>query len=162
MTFQQGDWVRHPKCPDWGIGEVLGQDGDTVRVLFQQKGEKKLNTQYVNLEAVEAPVDSRNQCPGIHARRTVEMGKLEVLCSQFHDEMKDNREGSDDGKMGLNVIQDMKGNGDLSRATRQQLFAWCHTEGSVFQRGVDMAQKICREVYGRVPTKDEVKISDSR
>ena len=153
--------MRHPKCPDWGIGEVLGQDGDTVRVRFQQKGEKKLKTQYVSLEVVEAPVDSRNQRPGIHARRTVEMGKLEVLCSQFHEDMKDNRAGVDDGKMGLNVIHDMKRNGDLSRATRQQLFAWCHTEGSVFQRGVDPAQQICREVYGRIPTKDEVKNSGS-
>jgi hypothetical protein len=156
MTFQQGQWVRHPVRPDWGIGEVLGQEGEAVRVFFQQAGEKKLNTQFVSLEVVEAPADLSNQRPGINARPTVDMRKLEGLCLQFHEEMKDNRRGYDDGGMGLNVLRDMSERGGLTRATRQQLFAWCHTEGSVFQRGVDLAQQICREVYGRVPTSGEV------
>ena len=161
MTYQQGQWVRHPKCPDWGIGEVLGQDGDTVSVLFQQIGLKKLNTQHVSLEVVNAPADLRNQRPGIHALANVDMRKLEVLCLRFHEDMKDNRKGYDDGGMGLNVLRDMKGIGDLTRDSRLQLFRWCQT-GGVFQRGVDLAQEICREVYGRVPTKEEIEISESR
>ncbi len=55
----------------------------------------------------------------------------------------------------------MRENGDLTRDTRLQLFQWCHT-GGAFQRGVDLAQEICREIYGRVPNKEEIEILESR
>ncbi len=86
--------MRHPKRPDWGIGEVLGQDGEKVRVLFQKGGLKKLNTQTVNLEVVTAPANLRDTHPGFHARPDVDMRKLEVLCLRFHEDMRDNRKGT--------------------------------------------------------------------
>jgi hypothetical protein len=157
VTLQQGQWVRHPKRPEWGIGKVLGQDGKTVHIFFEQVGKKDINTQYVDLEVAGAPAKVSYQGARIHVRPGVDMKKLEALCLLFHEEMKGNRKGFDDGGMGLHVLRDMKERGDLTGSTKRQLFAWCHTEGSVFQRGVDMAQQICREVYGRVPTKQEVR-----
>ena len=156
MTFQRGQFVRHPKCPDWGIGEVLSQEGDTVHVLFQQVGKKKLITRFVNLQLAEAEASFRIEWAGVRAQSNVDIGKLEAICLQFHEEMKDNRSNTDDGGMGLNVLHDMKERGDLTRTTRRQLLAWCHTEGPVYQQGVGLAQNICREIYGRVPTRGEV------
>lgn len=156
MTFQRGQWVRHPKCPDWGIGEVLSQEGETVHVHFGKEGMKKLNTQYVSLELAEMPAGSRNEKKGIATLPNVDMGRVEAFCLQFHEEMKDNRSNTDDGKMGLNVLRDMRERGNLSRSTKHQLLAWCHTEGNAYQRGVGLAQQICREVYGLVPTREEL------
>jgi len=156
VTFQRGQFVRHPKCPDWGIGEVRSQEGETVHVRFQQVGKKKLDTRFVNLQRVEAEAGFRIERAGVRAQSNVDMGKLEALCLQFHEEMKDNRSNTDDGGMGLNVLHEMKDRDDLTRTTRDQLLAWCHTEGPLYQEGVDLAQNICREIYGRVPTRDEV------
>lgn len=45
MKFRQGDRVRHPNKPDWGIGQVLDDsDGDDVRVFFVGVGEKSLSS----------------------------------------------------------------------------------------------------------------------
>ena len=72
--------------------------------------------------------------------------------------MKDKRPNSDDGRMGLNVLKDLNEFAYLTRRVQKQLFAWCHTEGSFYQTGVDLARQLCREVYGRVPTRDEINL----
>lgn len=155
-VFKRGQVVRHPNCSEWGSGEVLGQDGEKVRIFFEHAGEKKIDTKIVNLELVEGQSATPVPRSGVRAQPHVDMAKLEALCSQFHEDMKDNRPNSNDGKMGLNVLRDMQQMSDLSRTTRRQLLSWCHTEGSVYLRGVDQAQAICREVYGRVPTRAEM------
>jgi hypothetical protein len=146
--------VKHLKRPDWGLGRVLGQEGETVSIQFQNVGVKKLNTGFANLEIVDKLEELPDVRPGIHPRPGVDIQKLETLCKQFFEEMKDNRKSSNDGSMGLKVLREMGERGDLSDATRKQLLAWCHTEGSVYQRGVGLAQQICQEVYGRVPPRD--------
>jgi hypothetical protein len=158
MSLQGGQWVRHPKCPDWGIGQVLGQEGDVVRVIFHEQGEKKIDVRYVSLELVEAPSGPNAHQFRMRVRTPVSFERLETLCSQFHDEMKDNRLNSDDGKMALNVLRNMRATGELTQRTRKQLLAWCHTDGPLYRRGVELAQKICRELYGRIPTRHEVKL----
>ena len=56
MRFAQGDRVRHPNKPDWGIGQVLDDsDGDDVRVFFVGIGEKSLKLQYAHLALVHGP-----------------------------------------------------------------------------------------------------------
>ena len=151
VTFQRGQWVKHLKRPEWGMGEVLDQDGDTVRVVFEHEGEKKLDTRYVSLETAERPPDSHSVCDGLTVRPNVDIEKLTAACLLFHDEMKDNRANSDDGGMALQVLEDMKRKGHLTRSSARRLFAWCHTDGSVFQRGVDLARQICTLIFGRVP-----------
>ena len=35
MQYKKGDRVKHPKKPDWGIGQVLADStGGTVRIFF--------------------------------------------------------------------------------------------------------------------------------
>ena len=148
--------MKHPKCPEWGIGRVAGQEADIVRVIFQQLGKKKIDVRYVNLELVEAPPYPENYGFKIHALAGVNLERPEALCSSFHQEMRDNRRSTNDGRMALNVLDDFRTKGELTHATQQQLFAWCLTEGSAYQRGVDMAQQICREIYGQVATRQEV------
>ena len=88
-------------------------------------------------------------------RTALSLDKLETLCLRFHEEMKDNRPNSDDGKMALNVLRDIESMGELTQTTKQQLLAWCHTEGTLYRRGVNLAQNICQELYGRIPTREE-------
>jgi hypothetical protein len=150
VNFRQGQWIRHPKCPDWGVGEIVGVEPDAVRVVFESVGERKISTQFVALELVDPP-ENRDPWP-----LAVVNANLERLCTEFHELMKDNRPNSDDGGMGLNVLQDLKERGYLTKRVQKQLLAWCHTEGSVYQAGVDLARQICRQIYGRVPTRGEI------
>jgi hypothetical protein len=83
------------------------------------------------------------------------MRKLEPACHAFAGTMKGNRRNTNDGKMALNVLEDIKTGGKLKSKTRVQLLAWCHTNGGPYQRGVELAQAICLEVYGRIPAKEE-------
>lgn len=54
MTVAQGDKVRHPKMPDWGLGKVIEISPDgKARVFFLNVGEKLLGLKYVTLEKVE-------------------------------------------------------------------------------------------------------------
>jgi hypothetical protein len=49
----QGDRVRHPGVPEWGLGEVLDvPKGGEVRVFFVEAGEKTLALRHVTLEIV--------------------------------------------------------------------------------------------------------------
>jgi len=57
--------------------------------------------------------------------------------------------------MALNVLEDIKAFGDLTKETARQLFRWTQT-GASYTEGVDLAQQICRLIYGRVPTRAEI------
>jgi Protein of unknown function (DUF3553) len=160
MPFSRGQWVRHPKFPNWGIGRVLGQSGDTIQVLFQMVGEKKLSERIVVLELAEAPESPEAVKPKIRVLPGMAVQTIERLCREFHEEMKDNRSHTDDGRLGLRVIEDLRTRGQLSKGTLGQLLDWCETTGPVYQRGVDIARRICREIYGRLLSQDEVELSD--
>jgi Protein of unknown function (DUF3553) len=154
MPLKPGQFVRHPICPEWGIGKILGEEDEVVRVFFPLVGEKTLKLGFVELEVTEdmpAEVESGR----FTVRAGLDIKRLEALCNQFHEEMKDNRSNTNDGRMALNVLTDIKLRNMLSSDTRRQLLSWCHTDGSVFRRGVDLAQQICREVYGRIPARNE-------
>ena len=140
-VFETRQWVRNPRCPDWGIGEIVSIEHDAVRVLFES-GERKISTRVAELEIVEPPIRQN------HTLRTIVSAptdNLKSLCIAFHELMKDNRPNSDDGRMGLNVLKDLSELGYLTRRVQTQLFSWCHTEGTVYQSGVDLARQICRQ-----------------
>ncbi len=48
-----GALVRHPECPDWGIGQVQSVIGDRVTVNFEHRGKVVINAAVVELEVVE-------------------------------------------------------------------------------------------------------------
>lgn len=52
MPFPVGDRLKHPKKPDWGLGEVTASEGGYVTVYFVDAGEKKLSLKYVDLQLV--------------------------------------------------------------------------------------------------------------
>lgn len=48
-----GTLVRHPSCPDWGIGQIQSVVGPRVTVNFEHQGKVVLNLARVDLEIVE-------------------------------------------------------------------------------------------------------------
>ncbi len=52
---EPGQWVRHPDCPDWGLGQVQSVAGERVTVNFEHAGKRLVIVGVVTLEQVEAP-----------------------------------------------------------------------------------------------------------
>ncbi|MDO9499514.1 DUF3553 domain-containing protein [Falsiroseomonas sp.] len=46
--------VRHPDCPQWGVGQVQSVVGDRVTVNFENLGKVMIRTEHVAL----VPLDS--------------------------------------------------------------------------------------------------------
>ncbi|WPL17372.1 hypothetical protein Thiowin_02379 [Thiorhodovibrio winogradskyi] len=53
MDYQVGDRVKHPKKPEWGLGEIRAIDSSIVTIQFVEVGEKKLSLQYVDLQRIQ-------------------------------------------------------------------------------------------------------------
>jgi len=47
-----GTYVRHPACPEWGLGQVQSVVGQRVTVNFEQEGKVVINGARVLLEIV--------------------------------------------------------------------------------------------------------------
>lgn len=156
MALSKGQWVKNSKCPQWGAGQVLEDKGDTVRVLFAN-GEKTVSQKHAPLELIDSPPDASRPTFQLSRQAAINTEKIRLLCNEFHNEMKDNRAGFNDGGMALEVLHDLETRGYLTKETAKRLFAWCHTDLPVYMRGVDLAQRICVEIYNRVPNKDELR-----
>jgi hypothetical protein len=53
IKLSKGDWVFHPRMPDWGYGKILELIGDSKgRVFFLLAGEKKLSWEHAGLGLV--------------------------------------------------------------------------------------------------------------
>ncbi len=51
MTFlEPGQFVRHPACPDWGLGQVQSVLGARVTVTFEHAGKVLINADLVDLQ----------------------------------------------------------------------------------------------------------------
>lgn len=50
-----GALVRHPGCPDWGLGQVQSAIGNRVTVNFEHRGKQTINVDVVALETVPPP-----------------------------------------------------------------------------------------------------------
>jgi hypothetical protein len=54
LKLSKGDWVFHPRMPDWGYGKILELIGDHKgRVWFLLAGEKKMSWEHAGLGLVE-------------------------------------------------------------------------------------------------------------
>jgi hypothetical protein len=47
-----GALVRHPDCPDWGLGQVQSAIGNRVTVNFEHRGKQTINVDVVTLQVV--------------------------------------------------------------------------------------------------------------
>jgi hypothetical protein len=55
VKLSKGDWVFHPRMPDWGYGKILEMIGDNKgRVFFLLAGEKKLSWEHAGLGLVQS------------------------------------------------------------------------------------------------------------
>jgi hypothetical protein len=48
--FEPGAYVRHPKKPEWGLGQVQSAIGERVTVMFEHAGKMLINTTHVTLD----------------------------------------------------------------------------------------------------------------
>jgi hypothetical protein len=53
--FEPGVYVRHPKKPEWGLGQVQSAIGARVTVMFEHQGKVVINTVQVNLDRLDGP-----------------------------------------------------------------------------------------------------------
>ncbi|WP_114394614.1 DUF3553 domain-containing protein [Oleisolibacter albus] len=52
-TLVPGALVRHPDCPDWGIGQVQSVIGPRITVNFEHAGKLLINGAAVSLNVVD-------------------------------------------------------------------------------------------------------------
>jgi hypothetical protein len=53
--FEPGIYVRNPRQPDWGMGQVQSAIGEKVTVMFENAGKVVVNTATVTLDRVDDP-----------------------------------------------------------------------------------------------------------
>lgn len=86
MEFSQGDRVKHPARPEWGVGKVLDNSGGNLRIFFVGAGEKILKMGYVNLikldegEAIHPVLDNLKT---VKKDRGVKYRSLPLLIDNF-------------------------------------------------------------------------------
>ncbi len=58
--FEPGVYVRHPKRPEWGLGQVQSAIGERVTVMFEHAGKILINTAEVTLDWADTTPDGSN------------------------------------------------------------------------------------------------------
>ena len=53
--FEPGAYVRHPRQPEWGLGQVQSAIGSRVTVKFENAGKVVIDTDAVTLERADDP-----------------------------------------------------------------------------------------------------------
>lgn len=53
--LEPGMLVRHPACPDWGVGQVQSNIGGKITVNFPDAGKIVIDGEHVELEIVDTP-----------------------------------------------------------------------------------------------------------
>jgi hypothetical protein len=54
--YEPGEYVRNPRQPDWGLGQVQSAIGSRVTVMFANAGKVVVQTDSVVLERVDDPL----------------------------------------------------------------------------------------------------------
>jgi hypothetical protein len=85
----------------------------------------------------------------------MDIHEAEKQCRRFIAEMKDNRPNCDDAGMARGILADLSSRGMPTSKYRRRLTHWCHTEGSLYRRGVEIARKICVAIYGKVLPRED-------
>jgi transcription elongation factor GreA-like protein len=53
LFIEPGARVRHPTCPEWGVGQVQSVVSDRITVNFEDAGKVLINARVVTLELVD-------------------------------------------------------------------------------------------------------------
>jgi hypothetical protein len=53
LFIEPGAWVRHPACPEWGLGQVQSVIAERITVNFEDAGKRLINARLVSLELVD-------------------------------------------------------------------------------------------------------------
>ena len=151
MHYVVGQYVKHLGQPEWGVGEIVDLLGDEkLRVYSSQAKEyKSLSRKYAQLEIVDRASASS---PTIGRKINVE--RIVHLCDLFYSDMNANRPNCDDGGLALEIKKDLQSRGEITNRTKKRLLAWCHTDGNLYERGVEIARRICLTIYGCIPPRD--------
>lgn len=56
-TLEPGMLVRHPACPEWGLGQVQSRIGQRITVNFEHAGKVVIDGEHVTLRLVIGPED---------------------------------------------------------------------------------------------------------
>lgn len=83
-----------------------------------------------------------------------DLARARLECEKFIAMMENNRPNCDDAGVARRILEELNQYGDIKPATRYRLSTWCDTKGTLYQRGVPIAQEICRALYGRVLRRD--------
>ncbi len=51
--LEPGQFVRHPFCPEWGLGQIQSVVGSRVTVNFEHAGKVLINAELVGLEPAD-------------------------------------------------------------------------------------------------------------
>jgi hypothetical protein len=51
--LQPGDYVRHPRQPDWGLGQVQSIIGSRITVNFEHAGKLLIDGAVIDLQRVD-------------------------------------------------------------------------------------------------------------
>ena len=54
-NFSPGDFVRNPKRPEWGLGQIQSRVGHRITVNFENAGKVVIDGSVVELEPAEPP-----------------------------------------------------------------------------------------------------------
>ena len=76
-------------------------------------------------------------------------------CQRFIAAMADNRPNCDDAGVAKLILSDLDRRGEPNGKTRARLTHWCHTKGTVYQKGVPIAQAICLAIYGKILPRED-------
>lgn len=69
--------------------------------------------------------------------------------------MSGNRPNCDDAGIARAILADIELYGAPTPKHRARLTRWCHTNGSLYQRGVPIARAICTALYDRVLPRED-------
>lgn len=83
-----------------------------------------------------------------------DLPKARQACMAFIAAMENNRPNCDDAGVARRILEELDRYGDIRPTTRYRLSTWCDTTGTLYQRGVPIAQEISLALYGKVLRRD--------
>lgn len=51
--YEPGQLVIHPKCPEWGVGQIQSVVGHRVTINFENQGKVLVNTALIELLVID-------------------------------------------------------------------------------------------------------------
>lgn len=138
-------FVTHPAKPDWGVGEILSQEGNVATILFEHAGRKTINLSFVKLQPAEG--QAAHKLGGeINQIANLDINAIRQLCDRWYAACGEST--------ALHIVSDLRKFGYLTNGTARNLLRWAHQETDRPAR--DTAQQITKAIYGRLISLQEL------